>query len=69
MYLIPNAADDSVVCLAVFTYGDRGLQVTAAFLIFAVTMHLAEVTRLREAKGNGRKRPSTVGSTTPPQAS
>ena len=54
---------------AVFTYGDRGIQVVAAFSVFAVTLHLAEVSRLREAKGNGRKRSSSVSSTPPAQAS
>lgn len=38
----------------VFTYGDKGIKVTAAFLVFAVTLHLAEASRLRAAKNSKR---------------
>lgn len=51
----------------VFTYGDKGIKVTAAFLVFAVTLHLAEITRLRAAKGSGAKAAPTTSS--PPQPS
>ena len=57
----------SFVWPAVFTYGDKGIKVTAAFLVFAVTLHLAEITRLRAAKGSGAKAAPTTSS--PPQPS
>lgn len=54
----PQAFTPTVSCCAVFTQGERGLQVTGAFLVFAVGLHLIEA-----ARNSAQKKGSTSGTT------
>lgn len=46
--------------VAVFTQGEKGIQVTAVFLVFAVGLHLIEAVRnsAQKKKNNGRQQSS-----------
>lgn len=48
---LDNAVESSLfVWCAVFTQGERGIQVTGIFLVFAVGLHLVEAVRNSAAK-------------------
>ena len=53
---------EKLFCAAVFTQGDRGLQVTGVFLVFAVGLHLIEAVRnSAQKKANGKSKASSTG--------
>ena len=53
---------EKLFCAAVFTQGDRGLQVTGVFLVFAVGLHLIEAVRnSAQKKANGKSKASNTG--------